>query len=286
MRIAIVGSNGYIAAFLKKSFFNDGYELVSIDQSGGGDVVLLNLEQPDAFDYKTLDSVDFVVYTAAISGPDKCAEEFDKCWNINVEGTGYFIHEAIKRGCNVLFFSSDAVYGDIPGEIYTEMSGKQPFTAYGKMKDAVEEEFWNAAEFKAIRLSYVMSDKDRFISYCLNCIKNGDRAEIFHPFYRNVVAVSDVVKVVSWFIENFEKYDHKVLNVTGDELVSRVRMADELNRIFDGKLNYTVSKPDEGFFRNRPMITQMKSLYLEEYGILDKESFTDKIQKEMRNVKI
>lgn len=43
--------------------------------------------------------------------------------------------------------------------------------------------------------------------------------------------VSDVVKVVEWMINNWEEFTDFVLNVAGNELISRVRIADEINRI-------------------------------------------------------
>lgn len=95
--------------------------------------------------------------------------------------------------------------------------------------------------------------------------------------------VSDVVKVVEWMINNWEEFTDFVLNVAGNELISRVRIADEINRIKKGKLKYTISVPDEGFYQNRPSITQMESLYLYDMNILKRESFTTKIQREMEN---
>ena len=106
-------------------------------------------------------------------------------------------------------------------------------------------------------------------------------ADVFHPFYRNCIVVSDVVKVVEWMVNHWEEYPSFVLNVAGNELVSRVRIADEINRICDGKLKYTISVPNEEFYENRPKITQMESLYLYDMNILERESFTNKIQREM-----
>ena len=63
-------------------------------------------------------------------------------------------------------------------------------------------------------------------------------------------------------------------------------MADELNRYFDNKLNYVVSKPDESFFKNRPKVTQMKSKYLYSLNIVEKQSFTEKFQKELQNIEL
>lgn len=287
MKVAIVGSSGYIARFLLKKFAEiTEIELVlKIDKNGAADCSL-DLEDPTKFDYSLLEGIEYIVFTAAVSSPDKCAQEFEKCWEINVNGTSYFIREAIKRKCRVLFFSSDAVFGDIPGAIYNEKSVTDAKTPYGLMKKKVEDEFKTVSFFKAIRLSYVASAKDRFISYCLTCIKRREIADIFHPFYRNVIVVSDVVDVVIYFAFHWNDYQPTFLNVAGRELVSRVRMADELNRFFDNKLKYKISMPGEEFFTNRHQITQMESLYMQKYGILPDNTFTEKIMKELEGLEL
>ncbi len=282
MNIAIIGSSGYIAKFLIDRLEKEPYvqKILKIDQNVQADVHL-NLQEYEKFNYEILNDIDYVIFTAAISSPDKCAIDFEFCWNINVIGTKYFIYKAIKKNCNVLFFSSDAVFGDIPGQIYNEESETKAKTPYGCMKKAVEDEFKIVSCFKAIRLSYVVSAKDRFISYCLSCIKSGKIADIYHPFYRNVIVVSDVVNTVVWFIQHWDEYKPFVLNVAGRELVSRIRIADELNRHLGGKLNYIISTPEDNFYKNRPKITQMESLYMKQYNILEDNTFTEKIKREL-----
>lgn len=286
MNIAIVGSSGYIAGYLIKAFSNmSGVEQVLKIDIKGADAIL-DLQHAEDFDYDQLKDIDIVVFTAAISGPDKCATDFDFCWNINVTGTKCFIKQAIARTCRVIFFSSDAVFGDIPGKIFDENSKTAAITPYGKMKKAVEDEFKDSSYFKAIRLSYVASARDRFMTYCLSCVRNNETADIFHPFYRNAIVVSDVVSVVKWLSIHFDEYRPFVLDVAGKELVSRVRMADELNRVIGGKLKYSISQPGAEFFTNRPQITQMRSLYMQEYGILPDITFTEKIQKELKEIEL
>lgn len=285
MNVAIVGSSGYIAKFLLEALEKEEKvkKILKIDQNPGADA-FLKLEEPERFNYSALDEIDYVIFTAAISGPDKCADEFELCWNINVIGTKNFIKEAIARKCRVLFFSSDAVFGDIPGEIYTENSETKAVTPYGRMKKSIEDEFKDSPYFKAIRLSYVVSSRDKFVSYCLSCMQNGEKADIFHPFYRNCIAVSDVVRVVLWFAYHWDEYEPFVLNVAGTELVSRVRIVDELNRLLGNHILYTISQPGDDFFKNRPAITQMQSLYLNKYNILDNTSFSEKMRRELENV--
>ena len=244
------------------------------------------MERSEDFNYDQLEEIEYILFTAAISGPDKCAQEFNYCWQINVVGTNFFIHKAIEKGCKVIFLSSDAVFGDISGQIYTEISATQANTPYGCMKKAVEDEFIGNKNFKALRLSYVVSAKDKFVMYCLDCIKKNTIAEIYHPFYRNCIVISDVIKAVIWLLENWDMFKPQVLNLAGEELVSRVRIADELNRYLKKELHYIVSTPEEEFFLNRPQITQMKSIYLQQYSILDDGTFTEKIQKELEDINL
>ena len=285
MKTALVGSSGYIAGYIQKRFATDNKieSVLRLDCKPYSDAYL-DLAEAERFDYSLLNGIDYIVFTAAISGPDKCATDFDDCWKINVTGTSYFIREALKKNCHVLFFSSDAVFGNIPGAIYDENSVTATQTPYGRMKKAVEDEFKSHPFFKAIRLSYVASVKDKYITYCLNCMKKGETAEVFHPFYRNVIVVSDVVDVIMFFAKHWDEYSPTVLNVAGKELVSRVRIADELNRFLGNKLKYTISMPGDEFFTNRPRITQMESLYMQKYGIIPDNTFTEKIKKELENI--
>lgn len=287
MKVAIVGSSGYISRFLIHNFYKLEGEisLIRIGRSNDDDY-FLDLNNADDFDYDVLSDIDFVIFTAAISGPDQCANDFEACWKVNVTGSSFFINEALKRGCRVLFFSSDAVFGNDRLVQFDETSETKASTPYGKMKKAVEDEFSDNLNFKSIRLSYVTSKNDKFTSYCLSCIRQSKQADIYHPFYRNTILISDVLKVVFYLLSNWSKFASTFLNVAGDELISRVRIADELNRFFDGKLDYKISIPGNEFFKNRPKITQMRSLYLKKYGILDNTSFTEKFFKELENIEL
>lgn len=287
VKTALVGSSGYIAKYIEKRFSEeqDIDLILKIDRSDRADQYL-DLADVEKFNFDILDDIDYVVFTAAVSEPDQCAKDFDNCWNINVIGTIIFIKEAIKHNCRVLFFSSDAVFGDDSLITYTEESLTDAHTPYGRMKKAVEDEFAKESLFKAIRLSYVVSAKDRFVSYCLNCINNNEIADIYHPFYRNAISVSDVVDVVTYFAFHWKDYSPTFFNVAGKELISRIRIADELNMLLGERLKYSVSTPGGGFFANRPMITRMNSIYNHKYKIVTDNSFSEKFENEMKGIEI
>ena len=132
-----------------------------------------------------------------------------------------------------------------------------------------------------MRLPYVVSREDRFCSFCLACISKQKTADIFHPFYRNCIFIHDVAQVVYWLMRNWDEYPYSVLNIAGKELISRVRIADELNRHLGNRLKYSILSPGDAFYKNRPRITQMKSLYIQQYQIIDEDSFTEKMKREL-----
>ena len=281
MKIAIVGSSGYIAKYLIDTLSINN-KIIRIDKVGDVDYCL-DLENPSFFDYCCLDDVDIIIFTAAISGPDKCASDYELCWSINVTGTKYFIEQAIKYNCKVLFFSSDATFGENKGYAFDEESSTNAYTAYGKMKKAIEDSFVGNHLFKAIRLSYVISRNDKFTSYCLKCLDNKEVVEVFDPFCRNCITIFDVLNSVKWLTENWDIYIPTFLNIAGKELISREDIVKEINKYCDNKIEYKIVNPDKSFFMNRPSITMMKSIYNEQYHIYEDNSFTEKMSEIWQN---
>lgn len=286
MKIAVVGSSGYLGKFLVNRLKSRRYSVVKAGRQADADYYL-DLCHPEEFNYGILSGIDYVVFTAAVSSPDECSLKFEYCWNINVTSTEYFMKKAVKAGCKIIFFSSDAVFGNFSEEeIYTEISETAPDTPYGEMKKYIEDSFQDNDVFKTIRLSYVVSAEDKFVRYCIDCAKNNKTAEIYHPFYRNCISITDVEDAVIWLFNNWMKFEYNALNIAGTELVSRIRIADEINRRFGNRLRYTIVEPEKIFFEKRPKIIQMKSLFLEKYNILKSESFTEKIQRELKEIKV
>lgn len=283
INIAVVGSNGYIGSRLVDYFQPKCKELIKIGQGKISNVYNIDLEEPECFDYGIINNCDYVIFTAAISSPDMCSKQYDLAYKINVTGTKYFIEEALKRRCKVLFFSSDAVFGIDQIEAFNEKSITAANTEYGIMKKEIEDSFVSNSLFKAIRLSYVVSPNDKFSSFVLKCKEMGELVEVFHPFYRNCITLSDVIDSIEWLLCNWSHFESSYLNICGSELVSRVRIVDELNRISETKINYQVVQPPVDFFVNRPQVTEMESLYLQNVLKNWNEPFSQKIKKQFGN---
>lgn len=280
-KIAVVGSNGFIARQIIPWFEAKNYEVIKISHTTKENCLKLDLSNCEAFDFSALKNVNYIIFTAAISSLDVCENDFEMSYKINVIGTRYFIKNAVTMGCKVLFFSSDAVYGADDGEYFTEKSILNPISQYGKMKQAIELEFAQEQAFKAIRLSYVFSYYDKFTQYYLSCIEKKKMAEIFHPFYRSVIAIDDLMLLIERILERWDILTAPVVNACGKELVSRIRIVDCINRVINKGNYYNVIRMPENLLNIRPCITCMKSLYMNDLLINHSISFEEKVKAEI-----
>lgn len=255
--IYVVGATGYIgkALFSNASRFGIPYGTSS---SGGTNFIPLQLNTPDAFDYKIINRGDIFLITAAISAPDICSSEYAKAWAVNVNGTSFFIQNVINRGGRVIFFSSDTVYGESENEL-NENAKCNPAGEYAEMKFEVEERFSVNPSFKAIRLSYVFSRNDKFTCYLTRCSEQNEVADLFHPFYRAIVHLDDVVDGVLALSSLWEEIPEQVINFGGPEVLSRIGFAEQLREACLHNLRFKVTEPAAEFFKNRPRVIAMTS---------------------------
>ena len=166
------------------------------------------------YDFDTLKMGDTVAFCAAISEPSVCADQFEIALRVNVTSTGDFIYEALKRGCKVIFLSSDAVYGNVLGE-FDEEETVDPLGVYAEMKALVEKRFLEYPLFKVLRLSYNFFKDDRFTTYLKNCVEEEATAELFDPFSRSVVHRDDTVDAIISLYNNWEVCEENVINCGG-----------------------------------------------------------------------
>ncbi len=256
-KVIVVGANGYIgeALFAEAVKHTKAYGTSS---SLKGDFLHLNLENAEDFNYEIICNGDIVFFTAAISAPDICANEFERAWSVNVSGSIHFIDEVIARGGRCIFFSSDTVYGEC-GNLFEESQTTNPAGQYAEMKNEVEKRFFNNASFKSIRLSYVFSYKDKFSRYLAGCVQRNVTAEIFHPFYRSIIHLDDVVLAALALANRWFQISASVINFGGPQVLSRIDFAESMREAYFHNLKFTVIEPNSEFFENRPRVIAMSS---------------------------
>ncbi|WP_175966648.1 NAD-dependent epimerase/dehydratase family protein [Burkholderia sp. BCC0322] len=260
MNVFLVGSTGYIGKVLHDAF-GRRWRTLGTSTRDGADIVF-SLARAEAFPYEQVCAGDVVVVAAAISSPDACAKDYEAAFQVNVTGTLALIRGVAARGARVIFFSSDTVYG-ASEQVRDEDAELTPAGAYGAMKRQVEAELGENTAVKVIRLSYVFSLRDRFTQYLLGCAKDGRRADIFKPFSRCVVYMSDVVEGVVALIERWDAVDERIINFVGPELVARENFVEQIRNLVVPELDYEFSEPEADFFVNRPRVINVSSARFE-----------------------
>lgn len=263
----IIGKNSFIGQQIAKSLIqkNDQwgadwkFTTSNFDQSitEKNKFFYLDLESPENFDYSILSNKSNIILLAGISSPDLCEENKEFAHKINFLGTKYFINECIKRGARVLFFSSDLVYGK-SDNIFDENSLAEPVGFYGKLKREIENSF-DSSNFKVFRLSYVLSQSDKYIDYLNRCIVDQIEPEIFHPLFRNIVYIDDVIEATKNILFKWHHFNNMIFNICGEKSISRKDIADKIIK----NNCYKIVNPGEKFWSIRPNNIKVSSLYFE-----------------------
>ena len=223
-KVLITGRTGYIARALVNTFESNHWITTSTSRCGNDSSLALDLCNSEAFDYSVLGPKDIVIHLAGVSSPDICRRDQARSLKINVEGTLTFLHRCIERGARVIFYSSDVVYGMTSNGV-DEQAETQPVGLYGQMKRDVEIELVKSQKAKIVRLSYVFSRNDKFLQYLAESDARNEAATIFHPFFRNVVHLLDVIEGTRSLCENWEQFPQNIFNFGGPELISRLDIA-------------------------------------------------------------
>lgn len=274
----IIGASGFIGTKLIE-FFNHrgikdyiGYSDETIEEYKKLDLTNINYQ---LFDY--INDDDIVVFLAAISSPDVCENNYQLARSINVIGTEAFIAECLKRNAKVIFFSSDVVYGGNTG-VNTELTLPNPIGKYAEMKLYIEDRFKSNANFKVLRLSYVLSEKDKFLKYLAECHKTNEVAEVFDGLYRNVIMVDDVLESIYNLSTRFNEFSNWVFNVCGQDCLSRVDLTEYFIREFN-KIKYKIIQVPVDILSSRPNKIEVKSLYLDK--LLNRKTIKIKDKREI-----
>ena len=247
-RVVIIGGGSMIASRIKNKL---NCHIITTSSKNISADYLLDLRDFQEKDVNFIKQNDIVIIAAGISSPDKCEHEYENAKSINLIGTTRLIKYCLDISAKVIFLSSDSVYGNTTyDKPALETMPLMPIGNYAEMKAEIEESFQNREGFIALRLSYVLSRSDKFTQYLCSCSLSKKNAEIFHPLYRNVVWIEDLVSLCSSFLDEWPLTNS--INVGGPDLTSRLDIANTIKAVSNLEFNCTVIEPQEIFYKARP----------------------------------
>lgn len=165
-----------------------------------------------------------VLFLAAYHHPDMVAKNPQIAWRVNVVALAKFLE--IFDNIETLYYpSTEVVYGEMIDEPFREEDALNPVSRYGLLK-TVAEKMVNVAGFNVVRFPVLMgpsllADKKHFYDQIVDTIKSGGEMEMFFDQKRSMIDFDTAAKIVISLVENKDAHKYPIVNVSGDEALSK-----------------------------------------------------------------
>lgn len=242
----IVGAKGFLGSYLIKNILsmtdddiiaadvnfiendtNQRVKWVTCDITKSEDINTLNELTKSETDLK-------VIYLPIFFNVNKNPENDKQAWNVNVMSFAHFLDnlENIKAFYSV---STDMLYkedSDIP---YAEEDKISPMNDYARHK-AIEERMVEAKGYNIVRLPVMMGPslsavKKHFYDDIVENLRQGKTMEFFTDSWRSMIDFDTVAQMMIKLIETPEAQKYPIVNIAGDEALSKydfaLRLADK-----------------------------------------------------------
>lgn len=261
-KVYVFGSSGFIGKNLSSYLSSDSrFDVITVGREGCD--IYADLDGEYSQLVKVIEPHDFFVFLSSVSSPDLCIKEPAIIRRINVDNTIDLIKCLNEKHVNVVFSSSDVVFG-CSNRPCNEDSTVKPFGFYAETKALVEEELKKIVNAKVIRFSYVLGDGDKYTTSLKQAVENNHRMEVFRGFNRAIVALDDVLLGIKHLILYWDDIQEKVINFCGPKLVSREELTEIASSIVFKDLDYCVVEAPNGFWDARPKTIDMRSNFFED----------------------
>ena len=234
----VIGANGYLGSYYIKNILEKTQEdiiavartlpqkkecnrvrWVACDVTDAESVDQLNRK------YMTQMENNKIIYLAAYHHPDMVEKNPKIAWDVNVTALSRFLNTAE----NVKWFfypSSDSVYGEsIDNYIFHEEDALRPVNRYG-MHKCVAEKLVTGYGYHVVRYPFLigpslLEKKKHFYDVIVENIMQGRTMDMFMDSYRSALSFDAAAGIVVDLIENHGENIPQILNVCGDEALSK-----------------------------------------------------------------
>lgn len=233
----VIGANGFLGSYMLKNIIektNDNIIAVARNVDVVTEDVRITWISCDISDYKQVDSLIQrvqkcnnikVIYLAAYHNPDLVEKNPQHAWNVNVTSLSYFINHLSDVKC-FFYPSTDSVYGNsINGYRFKEDDRRNPVNTYGRQKCAAESIVtwygYNVVRYPFLVAPSISPIKKHFYDVIEEQLSLGNEMEMFVDSYRSSLNFDTAASILIDLIENYSEQIPKVLNVCGDDALSK-----------------------------------------------------------------
>jgi GDP-L-fucose synthase len=206
-KILITGNSGFLSKEIR-TYFETKYDLSFIGRTSKNQVNLLNKEEVDDF-FKSNQKFDVVIHTA-INGGKRTDKDEPYIFYNNLKMYLNLLNNKNNFGYLFNFCSGAAlrVNGTVDLGKEEDILITDPIDYYGLSKNEIarnilkNENFYN---FRIFGCFGRFEEDSRFFKSILNCINDNKPVFIHQDKQMDYISVTDLCKVVEFYIENIEK---------------------------------------------------------------------------------
>ncbi len=234
MKIIVTGSNGFLGRHLSLSLAGKGFEVhaLSRGESRFSPVKNICYHSLELTDVRTVTQIirdlmpDAIVHTAALSKPDECNADSEKCLAYNVEATRYLADAAKNTNSHFVYISTDFIFGeDGP---HSEDDEPGPLNFYGESKLRAEQLLQQSVlDHCIVRPVFIYGKclegmRPSFLHWVKNNLEQGKAIKVVTDQQRTPTYVGDLCAGITQIIEHRTR---GVYHLAGKNIVSPYEMA-------------------------------------------------------------
>ena len=251
----IIGASGFLGRYCLKNVLENTNEKIIATYSQkcpeftNPRVEWVSLNVCDTVALKDLaarvDNTTKIIYLAAFHHPDKVEEFPELAWNINIVALANAVNLFHKAKC-FYYSSTDTVYGEgSKNRKFVENDALNPVNLYGVHK-ALAEKICLAKGFNVVRFPFIfgtslVENRPHFFDKIKADLEQGKTVEMFSDSYRSTLSFNQCAYYLVSLIEKFGACPEKIVNIAGDDVMSKYDAAIALADKYD--LDKNLIKP-------------------------------------------
>jgi dTDP-4-dehydrorhamnose reductase len=265
VKLLVTGANGLLGTRICQLATKQNYEVYSVHSQHASQFgTTIKLDITDGTALKQLfdkTKPDVVVHSAALSDVDKCEQEKDLAWKINVESTSNIAQLCHEHNCFLVYVSTDYVFNGEKGN-YKETEQTAPINNYGLTKLKGEQEIKKSkAEYCIARTSVIYGSnpaagKVNFALWLIEKLRKKEETKIVTDQWNSPTLNTHLAEMI---LEIVEKRITGTFHLAGATRVSRYEFAQKIAETFDldENLLHPTSSEKMSWIAKRPRDTSL-----------------------------
>ena len=247
MKVLVIGANGQLGSVLlnslKKNFEVIGTYIVDEPE----DMIKLDITNNNEVN-RVMDKIkpNIVINTAALTHVDRCEDETELAYSINVQGNTNLFNKCKEINCKLIFVSSYYVFDGEKGW-YSETDKIKPLNVYAKTKIESEKITLQESNNLVIRTSKIYSwgiDNRNFIARMINTLKQGNNFETTNDQFNNPISANDLAFSIKRLIQENAT---GIYNTGGPDYVNNFDFAKITAEVFNLNKKLIIGKSTQEF---------------------------------------